>query len=122
MNPFDNVSQLFTEDNVKVNTPYMVNRILSFLPETCMLAIRMNRYTTRIPQWAIDACYNLSITKRRRRPYIRYPKRRKVRDQKLQSKIQSTFNVNEFHAKQIIELLRNIGEKPENFFGLKKGE
>jgi hypothetical protein len=122
MNPFENVTQLFTEDDVDIDSPFMVNRILSFIPETCTLAIRINRYSTRLPKWAIKACLNLSIQKRRRRPYIHYPKRGKVKNKILRAKIRQTFCVNDYHANQIIELLKNIGEKPEQYYGLKEGE
>ena len=34
MSPFDIVKKLFTQNDVPVNSPFMVNRILSFMPET----------------------------------------------------------------------------------------
>ena len=122
MSPFDIVKKLFTQNDVPVNSPFMVNRILSFMPETFELSIRMNRFATRLPPWAVSACYNLSIPKRRRYPYMRYAKKGKTKEVKLKAKIRRTFCVNEYHANQIIELYRKLGEKPESYYGLKEGE
>jgi hypothetical protein len=121
-NPFENVKQLFTEEDVEIDSPFMVNRIISFIPETCVTAIRLNRYSTYLPKWAITACFNLCIKKRKRNPWIHYPKRGKSKDNKLRAKIRQVFCVNDYHAEQLIELLKKMGEKPESYFGLKEGE
>jgi len=122
MNPFDSVKQLFQEEDVEVESPFMANRILSFLPETCITAIRLNRYSTYLPRWAINACFNLCVPKRKRLPWFRYAKKSKGMNPKLTAKIRQAFCVNEYHAKQIIELYNKMDENPASYFGLKEGE
>jgi len=123
INPFDTVKKLFKgEEEVHVDSPYMVNRILSFLPETFDLSLSMNRLNTRLPEWAVDLCYNICVPKKRTKVYLRYAKRAKVKDKKLRRKICQTFYVNERHANEIIKLVKDIGGKPETYFGLKEGE
>lgn len=121
-NPFDNAKQLFQEEDVKVEAPFMVNRVLSFIPETCVTAIRLNRYSTYLPRWATNACFNLCVPKRKRAPWIRYAKKAKVKEKKLKAKIRQAFCVNDYHAQQIIELYNKMDENPAGYFGLKAGE
>lgn len=100
----------------------MVNRILSFMPETCMKANEVNPYIGRLPDWAINPLLNLVMPKNTRRKYFNYIGKKKKKDKKLINKIRQTFCVNEFHAKQIIETLRVANKHPERFYGLKEGE
>jgi hypothetical protein len=121
-NPFENVKQLFQEEDVKIDSPFMATRILSFIPETCITAIRLNPYSTYLPRWAINACFNLCIPKRKRLPWFHYAKRGTAKDKKLKAKIRQAFCVNDYHAKQIIELYNKMDENPASYFGLKEGE
>lgn len=121
-NPFDIVKEIITEERTSVSNPFMVNRILSFQPLTALTAIEVNKYVGYIPDWAISDLFNLTVPHRRRVPYLKYPKRGKVKDKKLIDKIRQALCVNELHARQVIELLRNKGEQPERLFGLKEGE
>lgn len=110
------------EDDAEITNPFMVNRILSFAPETCMQANDLNQHLSRLPKWAIRAFFNLAIPKNKRRRFFNYAKKGKKANRKLTAKIMEAFCVNEYHAKQIIELLIRENEQPERFFGLKEGE
>lgn len=122
MKPFDNVKVLMEEECAEVENAFMVNRILSFAPECFLGAAAVNRHTGRLPYWAIRGLFNLAIPKNANRKYFKYAKRKRVIDQKLIGKIRRAFCVNEYHAKQIIEVLRRENRQPERFFGLKEGE
>lgn len=122
-NPFDIVSELITEEKVEIkSSQFMVNKILSYQPLTALTAIELNKYIGRLPYWAVDSLFNTTVPKRKRRPYLYYPKREKLKEKKLRSKIRKVFCVNDFHAKQILEILRLKGHHPEKMFGLKEGE
>ena len=123
-NPFfAEVKQLLSEKHAEIKYPFMVNRILSFTPEACMKANEVNPYVGRLPDWAINPLLNLVIPKNNRRTFFNYiGKKKKKKDKKLTNKIRQTFCVNEFHAKQIIEILRAANKHPERFYGLKEGE
>jgi len=120
--PFETVIELFITEDAEVPNPFLVNRILSYQPDTVLLAIEINKYMSRLPGWAIKSIFNIGIRKRRKRPYLNYPqKARKINKNQLllRNKISSTFCVNNNHADQIIQLLRAMGKEPEKFFGLK---
>lgn len=122
MNPFEEVKQLMATKDADVTNPFMVNRILSFAPESVLATNEVNRFLSRLPKWAINPLFNLVIPKNKRRTYFKYAKKKKKRDQKLIAKIRQTFCCNEYHARQIIEVLQRENEQPERFFGLKEGE
>jgi len=118
---FAEVKKLLTEQDVEITQPYMVNRILSFAPEACLQTHELNRFVGRLPTWATDPLFNLVIPKNARRGFFRYARKKKKYEPKLIAKICETYCVNEYHAKQIIEVLRRQNKKPESFYGLKKG-
>jgi hypothetical protein len=122
-NPFDIVGRLFTENNVDVNkNEYMVNRILSFQPATILLSIGINKFVSRLPSWASKQLFNLGVQKQKRSPYLKYLKRGKKQNPKLLKKICWAFCCNEYHANQIISIVRKMNKLPEEYFGLKPGE
>ena len=122
-NPFEEVLNLITsKEDVEVDSPFFVNKILSYQPDSVLMAIEMNKYIGKIPKWLTDKLFNLGVKKRRGKPWLNYPKKGVKKGNLLRSKICRHFCVNNYHADQIIELLRNYGEEPEKFFGLKKGE
>lgn len=122
--PFENVIKLMTsKEDVDVYNEFFINRILSHQPDTVLWSIELNKYIGRLPYWATKKLFNIGVHRKSSKPWLRYPKgRRKLKDKLLRKKICRHFCVNEHHANQIIELLKNIGEKPERRFGLKKGE
>jgi len=122
--PFDEVQNLITsKEEVEILNTFFVNKILSYQADNILFSIDLNRYIGRIPKWATDKLFNLGIKKRRSKPWLNYPKKdKKVKEKILQMKVCRYYCVNAYHAKQIIELLRNYGEEPEKFFGLKRGE
>ena len=121
-NPFTTVNRLFTEKNVPIDNGYLVNRILSFQPETLFLSTELNKYSTGLPDWATMPLFNLRIKKRKRQPYLQYIKKEKEKDVILSKKISQIFCCNKFHTKQIIDILQKMGKRPEEYFGLKKGD
>lgn len=122
MNPFEEVKQLMAGDDAPVTNPYMVNRILSFAPECILQVNEVNQHLSRLPKWAITPLFHLAIPKTRQRKYFKYAKKKKAGSKKLMAKVRQAFCVNEYHAKQIIEVLQRENEAPERFFGLKEGE
>ena len=124
INPFNNVIELLTSKNdVDIDNEFMVNKILSYQPDTVLWAIEINKYIGKIPYWAIKRLFNIGVHKKPSKPWLRYPKKKvKLKDKLLRKKICIHFCVNEYHANQIIDLLKNIGKKPERYFGLRKGE
>jgi len=125
ISPFSEVIKLITsKEEIEVNNEFIVNRILSFQPSNVLWSIELNKYIGRIPRWASKRLLNIGVYKEVNSPWLIYPKKEKnkLKDILLQRKICKHFFVNRNHAKQIIELLRNLGKKPEIFFGLKKGE
>lgn len=122
-NPFDMASRLFTERDVGINNEFMINRILSFQPKTILLSIEINKFISRLPSWASKQLFNLGVQKQKRSPYLKYLKRGKKQSPKLLRKICHAFCCNEYHGKQIINIVREQkGKNPESYFGLKSGE
>lgn len=119
--PFDVAASLFTEDNVPIRDGYMVNKILSYQASTILLSIKLNKFSTTLPSWAVTPLFNWGITKRKRRIYLQYIKKTKRSSPQLLEKIEQAFCCNAYHAKQIINIFEKMGYKPESFFGLKKG-
>lgn len=123
MNPFEEVKKLITQTWIdKIESPFMVNRILSTSPETFLTSVKINQAMRNIPKKEIIALFNLMVQKRNRNPYFNYPKKDKKQSPKLLEKICYNFTVNEFHAKQILKIIESKGIQPETLFGLKKGE
>lgn len=123
-NPFDVVARLFTEKDVEVSNEYMTNRILSFQPATILLSIELNKFISRLPSWASKQLFNFGVVQTQKRvPYLKYLKRKKKQNPKLLRKISQAFCCNEFHAQQIIAIVRKQkGKSPESYFGLRLGE
>ena len=123
-NPFDEVKALFSKEygNIEVIRPFMVVKILSFLPSTFMLSVSINEQLNGMPKWLVNKILNLGVPKRNKKVYLRFPKRVKKGDVKLRAKIAETFCTSPYHSNQIIDLLRLQDEKPEEYFGLKEGE
>ena len=123
-NPFDEVKALFSKEygRISVVRPYMVTKILSFLPVTFPLAMQINEKANGMPKYLYDMVLNIGVPKKNNRVFLKFPKRIKKEDVKLTEKISEAFCTSQYHSKQIIELLRRAGKKPEEYFGLKKGE
>lgn len=122
-NPFTTATKLLTEKGITpIENGYMVNKILSYQPENLLISIKLNKFSTNLPSWATTALFNLCASKQRNQPYLQYIKKTKEKDPQLLKKISQTFCCNAYHARQIIEIFRQMGERPESFFGLKKGE
>ncbi|KYK24177.1 hypothetical protein AYK24_06615 [Thermoplasmatales archaeon SG8-52-4] len=119
---FDELNDVFTKKVDTISNPYMLNRFLSFYPKTFLFVSELNRFMARLPKWAIVAMYNYGFKKLGRAPYINYAKVTKRTEPKLVDKVANALNCNERHARETIDLLRKMGHKPEQFFGLKKGE
>lgn len=117
------VEKVFKHEVDKLNNPYLINRMLSSIPKTILLAIRVNPYIGKIPNWAIKSIYLNSIKKRKNLPGSprHYWKKKEV-EPKLMQKISQSLCCSERHAKETIRLLRKLKYKPEQFFGLKKGD
>ena len=122
MNPFDEVKLLLSEKDAEIKNPFMVNRILSFTPEAVLQARDINNHLSRLPKWAIRPLFNLVVPKSNRRWYFKYARKSKTRSKKLLEKIRTTYCVNEYHARQIMEILKRENIAPERLFGLKEGE
>lgn len=122
MNPFEEVKALYTGNKIDLQSPYMVNRILSFLPDTFIISQEVNNYLSKLPAWAVQAIYKACIKPHHSTPYIPYQKVMRYKDVLLTEKIATHLCCSSTHARQTIELLRLQGYKPESFFGLKEGE
>lgn len=121
--PFTIAAKLLTEkETTPIKDGYMINKILSYQPETLLASIKLNKFSTSLPSWATTAMFNLCIPKQRGRPYLQYIKKKKEENVILLKKISQVFCCNTYHAKQITEIFRRMGKRPESFFGLKKGE
>lgn len=123
--PFDTVYRLLTEntkDHIEVANAYMINKILSYQSSTILLSININKYSGRLPSWAMTALFNIGVSKISNRPYLQYIKKNKKESPQLLKKISQIFCCGEYHAEQIIKIVRAIGKKPESYFGLKKGQ
>jgi len=119
---FEEINSVYDHSIEKIKSPYMVNRFLSFT-SYMVLSIKMNKYIGRIPEWAIRAVYLANIKKRKGgAPYIPYQGRGKKTEKKLVEKVSQALCCSERHSKETIQLLRKLKYKPEQFFGLKKGE
>lgn len=123
-NPFDEVKALFSKEygKIKLVRPFMVNKLLSFLPSTFLLAKDVNEHLNGMPKYLYNMILNIGVEKKEGDVYLRYPKKIKKTDEKLRQKISETFTTNYYHSNQIIDLLRKRGVNPEEYFGLKKGE
>lgn len=122
-NPFTTVNNLFTSKEITpIKNGYLVNKILSYQPETLLVSARLNKFSTTLPEWATTALFNICVPKQRSGIYLQYIKKIKEKDVILLKKISQVLCCNEFHARQAIEVLRRIGEKPSSMFGLKEGE
>ena len=122
-NPFDEVKALFSKDigYIEVIRPFMVNKILSFQGLTCPLAIKINEYANGMPNYLYNMLLNYGVP-RRKKIYLNFPKRKAKEEEKLRAKISETFCTGYYHSNQIIDILRRMGYKPEEYFGLKEGE
>jgi len=119
---FEEIHSVYDHSIEKIKSPYMVNRILSF-SSYMVLSFKMNKYIGRIPEWATRAVYLNNIKKRKSgAPRIPYQGRSKKEEKKLVQKISQALCCSERHSKETIQLLRKLKYKPEQFFGLKKGE
>lgn len=120
MSPFDEIKGLLTQEKFNITSPYMINKLLSFIPETILISVETNRYIG-LPKWAVNGLLN-SIPKRKNIPFINFIKFKKRESNKLEQKISTALCCSNAHAIQTIELLRKMGYKPEQAFGLKEGE
>lgn len=121
-NPFTATTRLLSENEiVPIENGYLTNKILSYQPATILPSIQLNKFSTTLPSWAITALFNLYVPKQRNRPYLQYIKKIKEEDVILLQKISQAFCCNKFHARQIVDIFKQMGKKPESFFGLKKG-
>lgn len=119
----EEVEKVFRHEVDKLNNPYLINRMLSSIPKTILLSIRVNHYIGKIPNWAIKAIYINCIKKRKSLPSS--PKhywKKKAVEPKLVQKIEAHLCCSKRHAIETIGLLRKLKLKPERYFGLKKGE
>ena len=120
-NPFEIVKKIFVEDKVKIQNHFFVNTLLSFIPDSLLWSIEVNKYLG-VPSWALDSLFVAGVKKRKTPPYkIPYIKKTTSKQTLLQEKISITFCTNPKHSQQIIDLLKKQGLEPESFFGLKKG-
>lgn len=122
MSIFEDTKNIFTGRDFELSNPYMINRLLSFLPETFTLSATTNRYLSRIPVWALKAIYKNCVRKRRADPWLYYERAKKKEEPLLTQKVATELCCSTLHAQQTIKVLRKWGHKPETFFGLKKGE
>lgn len=122
-NPFSVAKKIFVKDKVAIQNPFFMNTILSFIPVSLLWSIEVNKYMFRVPTWALNDLISVGIKKRKVPPFrIPYIKKDSNKKSILQEKINNAFCANEIYTKQIIELIKKQGLKPESFFGLKKGE
>jgi uncharacterized protein YajQ (UPF0234 family) len=123
MNPFEEAQRVVTTQWLEeVQSPYMTTRILSSSPDTFVAAAMINQSVSRLPKQEVAALFNLVVPKSNRKPFFHYPKKGKAKGKKFLQKVCTTFGVNQYHARQIIEILRQHNPKPESLFGLKKDE
>lgn len=118
---FEEINSIFNHSIEKIKSPYMANRLLSF-SRYMTLSFKVNKYIGRIPEWALRSVYLNNIKKQKRQPYIPYKGRNKKTDKKLVQKVSQSLSCSERHSQETIQLLRKLKYKPEQFFGLKKGE
>lgn len=119
---FEEINSIYDHSIEKIKSPYMVNRFLSF-SSYMVLSFKMNKYVGRIPGWATRAVYFNNIKLRKGgAPHIPYPGRGKKEEKKLVQKLSQALCCSDRHAKETIQLLRKLKYKPEQFFGLKRGE
>ena len=119
----EEVENIFRHEIDEIKNPYLINRMLSSIPKTVLLSIRVNRYIGKIPNWAIKAIYINCIKKRKSLPSNpkHYWKRKGV-EPKLIQKISKQLHCSERHAIETIEMLRKLKIKPEQYFGLNRGD
>lgn len=121
MSVTDEVYKLYDHSIEKIKDPYMVNRFLSF-SEYAVLSFKVNKYVGRIPEWALRSVYLHNIKQQRRQPFIPYLGKLKSKKTQLIKKIAQSLCCSERHAEETIMVLRKLKYKPEQFFGLRKGE
>lgn len=122
MNPFDEAKAIYTGEATELNHRFMVNKILSYMPEVFLTTAEINKWVYRIPSWAILGVYNACIKHRKSTSYIPYEKAVKLESPVLTNKISTHLCCSTDHAVQTIALLKLEGHKPESLFGLKEGE
>lgn len=124
MNPkFEEVKKLIqTHWLEEIKYPFMTNKILSSSPDTFVSAFKINELTRKINKQDYATLFNILVSKRNYAPYFHYPKKKRQENPKLVSKICLTFNVNKYHARQIIKIFESKKMDPAKIFGLKKGE
>ena len=124
MSIFDETKKIFLSKNFTLTNPYMVNRLLSFLPQTFVLSTLTNRYIGKIPRWAIYSIYKNCVPKYRGSgaPNLYYEGKKKKKEVILTQKVANHLCCSTKHAEETIATMRKCGHKPEEFFGLKKGE
>jgi len=121
-NPFEQAKELFTNrEKVEIENSWMVNKILSFNPTTCLLSIQINEVMGKIPNNLVSELLNC-VPKSNRVPFLKFARKSKTVEPKLVESIGKKYCCSKYHARQIIDLLRLQDEKPERYFGLKKGE
>lgn len=112
----DNKKDLLREDPLteKDYVPFMINRGLSYFPDTIMFANEMNAAADTPKQWQFDF-YRIGISKRKR--FSKWHKRDQLEeDVKL---IMKEYDYSHHKALQIIDLLnetqfKNLREKYSN--------
>lgn len=121
-NIWDEVKLVFeTNENFKLSSQFMLNRIISFCGEGFEAAVYANKFIGRMPDSFMLRLYR-SMIETGRAPYINYVKKPKVEEPKLLEKICRKYCCRELHARQIIDIYRRKGVDPEKLFGLKRGE
>jgi len=123
MKLWEEVKAVFTKDNLdEVKNFFMVNRFLSFHKDSFIASAMLNRYNGKVPSWAMTHLYRFCMPTSPS-PYITYKnKKPKRKDPELIKRISRHLNCNETCAVEVMTMMRNRGENPERYFGLKKGE
>lgn len=104
-----------------ISSLYIVNRYLSFNSAGFFTAVKSNRLSAKIPQWA-GACFIYhNIPKKSKPPYIDYLKKEKESTRKeverIISRLEEFLCCNYKHAKQTYELLEKEGVDVKALFG-----
>jgi len=121
-NPFEETIRVLDGNPAPVKNLYMVNKILSFLPLTAIMSIKLNSILNGAHPDLIQKMFRCFPRKRSRYLRLNYARKKKELEPKLVERVCRQFCVNKYHADQIIDLYRLYGQEPEKFFGLKKGE
>jgi hypothetical protein len=123
---FEVLNACFTkQDDVNSETifqeSYMLLRYLSFYPSAFPLCNKINRYVSKLPQWAILCALHYGTKMERRWPKIKYLKKDKsegIWPKELLNKVMKQFNCAEKYALQIIDILNATDEKLILKFGV----